>query len=95
MQRGTLAQLVEQRTFNPLVTSSNLVRPTTLIQKNQFKQNWFFFVFAISSQSLKLSGQFQPAQLEFFQFIFHRFETLSRFGNVCRSQGAGEFVVQT
>ena len=25
---GTLAQLVEQRTFNPLVTSSNLVRPT-------------------------------------------------------------------
>jgi hypothetical protein len=26
---GTLAQLVEQRTFNPLVTSSNLVRPTT------------------------------------------------------------------
>jgi hypothetical protein len=28
---GTLAQLVEQRTFNPLVTSSNLVRPTTLM----------------------------------------------------------------
>ena len=28
-QCGTLAQLVEQRTFNPLVTSSNLVRPTT------------------------------------------------------------------
>ena len=27
--RGTLAQLVEQRTFNPLVTSSNLVRPTS------------------------------------------------------------------
>ena len=27
-KRGTLAQLVEQRTFNPLVTSSNLVRPT-------------------------------------------------------------------
>ena len=26
---GTLAQSVEQRTFNPLVTSSNLVRPTT------------------------------------------------------------------
>jgi hypothetical protein len=29
-QRGTLAQLVEQRTFNPLVTSSNLVRPTNM-----------------------------------------------------------------
>jgi hypothetical protein len=26
---GTLAQLVEQRTFNPLVTGSNPVRPTT------------------------------------------------------------------
>ena len=29
---GTLAQLVEQRTFNPLVTSSNLVRPTIRYQ---------------------------------------------------------------
>jgi hypothetical protein len=29
---GTLAQLVEQRTFNPLVTSSNLVRPTNTIK---------------------------------------------------------------
>ena len=95
MQRGTLAQLVEQRTFNPLVTSSNLVRPTTLIQKKPVQTELVFFFFAISSQSLKLSGQFQPAQLEFFQFIFHRFETLSRFGNVCRSQGAGKFVVQT
>jgi hypothetical protein len=28
---GTLAQLVEQRTFNPLVTGSNPVRPTTRI----------------------------------------------------------------
>ena len=29
-------------TFNPLVTSSNLVRPTTLIQKNQFHRTGFF-----------------------------------------------------
>ena len=28
---GSLAQLVEQRTFNPLVASSNLARPTTLL----------------------------------------------------------------
>jgi hypothetical protein len=42
---GTLAQLVEQRTFNPLVTSSNLVRPTTLIQKNQFNRTGFFLAF--------------------------------------------------
>ena len=27
---GTLAQLVEQRTFNPLVAGSNPARPTTL-----------------------------------------------------------------
>ena len=27
---GSLAQLVEQRTFNPLVASSNLARPTIL-----------------------------------------------------------------
>ena len=33
-QVGTLAQLVEQRTFNPLVTSSNLVRPTTQFSKS-------------------------------------------------------------
>ena len=26
---GTLAQLVEQRTFNPLVNGSNPLRPTT------------------------------------------------------------------
>ena len=32
---GTLAQLVEQRTFNPLVTSSNLVRPTKNLVMNQ------------------------------------------------------------
>ena len=32
---GSLAQLVEQRTFNPLVTSSNLVRPTTRFKPNQ------------------------------------------------------------
>jgi hypothetical protein len=36
--------LVEQRTFNPLVTSSNLVRPTTLIQKNQFIRTGFFYL---------------------------------------------------
>ena len=39
---GTLAQLVEQRTFNPLVTSSNLVRPTTLIQKTSSIELVFF-----------------------------------------------------
>ena len=29
LQHGTLAQLVEQRTFNPLVAGSNPARPTT------------------------------------------------------------------
>jgi hypothetical protein len=29
-QVGTLAQLVEQRTFNPLVAGSNPARPTSL-----------------------------------------------------------------
>ncbi len=31
---GPLAQSVEQRTFNPLVESSNLSRPTSLIFEN-------------------------------------------------------------
>ena len=31
---GTLAQLVEQRTFNPLVGSSNLPRPTKVSKKS-------------------------------------------------------------
>ena len=30
---GSLAQPVEQRTFNPLVASSNLARPTIIIKK--------------------------------------------------------------
>ncbi len=30
--RGTLAQLVEQRTFNPLVAGSNPARPTIYLR---------------------------------------------------------------
>ena len=31
LECGSLAQPVEQRTFNPLVASSNLARPTTVL----------------------------------------------------------------
>ncbi len=48
IERGTLAQLVEQRTFNPLVTSSNLVRPTINLKKAcpMFNIGQAFFLFA-------------------------------------------------
>ena len=37
---GTLAQLVEQRTFNPLVNGSNPLRPTTHFKASSV--NWLF-----------------------------------------------------
>ena len=55
-QVGTLAQLVEQRTFNPLVTSSNLVRPTTQFSQlasNPLLEKAAGFVFC----SRELSGR--------------------------------------
>ena len=38
---GTVAQSVEQRTFNPLVASSNLARPTSKIKG--LRENVAFF----------------------------------------------------
>jgi hypothetical protein len=38
-ENGTVAQSVEQRTFNPLVASSNLARPT--IVKGSVPDTWF------------------------------------------------------
>ncbi len=40
-ENGTVAQSVEQRTFNPLVASSNLARPTIFIRSVPDK--WFTF----------------------------------------------------
>ena len=40
-ENGTVAQSVEQRTFNPLVASSNLARPT--IFKRSVPVTWFTF----------------------------------------------------
>src|SRR5439155_21364027 len=49
---GSLAQLVEQRTFNPLVAGSNPARPTT----NHQKAHEFTFVgFLLSGHSLVAS----------------------------------------
>ncbi len=46
---GSVAQSVEQRTFNPLVASSNLARPTTRIkQKSQPNPVGFFVFWSIS-----------------------------------------------
>jgi hypothetical protein len=50
---GSLAQLVEQRTFNPLVAGSNPARPTT----NQQKAHEFTFV------GFLLSARFGKARL--------------------------------
>ena len=38
-ENGTVAQSVEQRTFNPLVASSNLARPTIFIRS--VPDTWF------------------------------------------------------
>ena len=42
-ENGTVAQSVEQRTFNPLVASSNLARPTIF---NRCKPSTWFKLFA-------------------------------------------------
>ena len=47
---GSVAQSVEQRTFNPLVASSNLARPTKSVKQNYLSQplGWLFcFLLAV------------------------------------------------
>ena len=57
---GSVAQSVEQRTFNPLVASSNLARPTKKSEKG-FKTSTF------KSFNLKSSTQkIKPANCGFF-----------------------------
>ena len=43
-QSGSLAQLVEQRTFNPLVAGSNPARPTSKINKLGQFSDWPFLL---------------------------------------------------
>lgn len=50
---GSLAQLVEQRTFNPLVASSSLARPT-----NEQKAEPIYKSFAIFLLSLRIAKAF-------------------------------------
>ena len=82
---GTLAQLVEQRTFNPLVTSSNLVRPTTLYNTLCPKAQG---VFLWSGRGLLyLISQSEPAFFQCFELIAHSFQAASSLGNFCRGHG--------
>ena len=39
---GTLAQLVEQRTFNPLVAGSSPARPTNIFKATLCHAKWLF-----------------------------------------------------
>ena len=48
-----------KRTFNPLVTSSNLVRPTTPFKKTSSTRTGFFL--ACCSRAFQMTGQFQPS----------------------------------
>lgn len=51
--RGPLAQLVEHRTFNPLVVRSNRTRPTTLNSTQSISSlNWFLLLFLLSANFL-------------------------------------------
>jgi hypothetical protein len=54
---GSLAQLVEQRTFNPLVAGSNPARPTKYVREaNRSRLAFFVFRTGYSSPSPYLPG---------------------------------------
>src|SRR5437899_4589722 len=58
---GTLAQLVEQRTFNPLVTSSNLVRPTRSPAVKSLRSLVFAALLLAAAGAQSQSGLEQPS----------------------------------
>jgi hypothetical protein len=45
---GSVAQSVEQRTFNPLVASSSLARPTKMCKASKVNYFWGLFSFTAS-----------------------------------------------
>ena len=84
MRVGTIAQLVEQRTFNPFVVGSTPAGPTKIYNENKDleKSKSFFLAQKQSSPVSSLTGMKNAHHL----LRFPRFELGSRKSSRCQKQ---------